>query len=1035
MAKKVSAWDRMMDSKEVDRRTDGLDTFRQLSDEEVNLANRTFSKKRLQEFIDLKLKCFDQLINETDKKHRGDQLKQIQELGESEMSLVRGVGPKSLFQELAEQANKAAKTAVAEEKEKEEKLAKQKVDKEKEKTEKKEPNDRKATEEEKSKQVEEHPQVMVRLVPPGMMLPAGMPGMRPGAMPSDIPGMVLNVTDHAMREGQVPGAMGGIPPEALIAMQQSRNAPSGAYMTGLYRTMPPMAFPHFPMMSPVAPEYRTCTLPHVGVMDQTAKKEEPLEAKHTKSKGFREPPISEIDQKLKLLVQLEAARNVLQNRPSGTESSTADEFRNRLRKINRLQMQVVDDIMGRQGDLTLFDFMPELQNPEQREEARTTRTKSEHLKARTTRTTRTEPAQLEARVTRTTRTEPELEARTTRTTRTTRPVPEQLEARTTRTPRTEPAQLQARTTRTTRATRPVPEQLEARTTRTSRIEPELPEREESDESDSSTESEEEEVETEPRFNESRRFVTLHVPEDSEADVKVVPAVQPRADSPHRVCTGTSRLCSSANKRPLHDDSWDDSKSVITTFDIITLINSDDSYPYYGPPRAPPADCAPYEFYNDSAPHYHDVPPLVQSAPQPVFYDPVPRAETSFAQTNCAAQSPQFFAQQGASPVEIDVLFRGNWTYEDNVDGVGGFSGDVYGANGSQLVATSKEPDLLSNNVVPVGRPEAAVQTEAAEKNQAASNVTTQPTQARPLQVAAAVQVSIPQLELQQGRQEQEQQEVATKQGSPNNDQLAKICRDSLLGIAASVDNILDSLNSLQADRPRRTRRYRDKDYDDDGTSDSESDSYSDYDNDPPRGRKGRSGSRSPERRRKSPESQKSSSVFSWLCGSVCNTKPSAKEGNQGDARLIKVANRIRELVQKVVYASNEVIEARKAIQQSGMLGQEGTQNVFAAEDKLWNLINLEGQLADGLSQYRLLDTSSNKEYCESLQQAEDKIRQLIEVETKLATEIGAWRQMTKQGAFSPSYTRTNERRRPDSAPGSPPAAVSISWRSGRRTAN
>lgn len=932
MAKKMTAWDRMMDTKEG--RTDGLDAFNKLSDEEVNLANKIFSKRRLQEFIDQKLQHFDQLIGETDKRQRGERVKKIQEIGESEMSLVKGVGPKSLFQELAEEASKAARMK-GEEKEKEEKLAKQKADQAKEK-------DHKAAEEEKRKQVEEYPQGMARMLPPQMvMLPPRMPGLRPGAMPIGMPGMVHNVADLAMHQGQAPGTMGGMPPEALSAMQQGHNLPFGAYMTGMYNTMPPMGFPHYPMIPHVPPEYKPCTLPHVVVTAQEAKKEGPVEAKETKSKSSREPGDSSIDQNLKLLAQLESARIVLQNRPLGSESSTADEFRNRLRKINRLQMKVVDDILGSKCDINLFDFMPELQ-PQK------------------------------------------------------------------------------------------PEKLEKK---------------KSEESSTESEEKEEEVEKEPRIKESKRFLTLYVPQDSEADVKVVPAPPSRADSPRRgnVCTGTSKLCS-ANKQPHPEDTRGRSKSVITTFDVIQMADPAVNYTYYGPSRAQP-DIPRYEqqaeFYTDGAPHYHNQPPLAQSAPQEVFYDTMPGRETplSFPQTNYAAQNPQYFAQQHHSPVEFDIVLRGNWSYPENV-GNGGFSGDIYGANASQLIADGNEPGLLPNIIIPGGRPEVAVQTEAALKKpvrqqgqQVDTTGTAQPAQARAMQVTAAVQVSATQLPPQQTPAQE-----ATKQGSLKDDRLAKVCQDGLLKIATSVDGILNSLHSLPSDRPQRTqqRRYRDEDYDDEDSSYSDSDSYSDYDDPPPRRQKGRNGSRSPERRRKKPENKKSSSIFSWLYESVCKTTPSSKEENRGDARLIQVANRIRELVQKVVYASNEVIEARKAIQQSGMLGQEGTQNVFTAEDKLWNLINLESQLADGLAQYRLLDTSSNKAYCDSLEQAEDKIRQLIEVETKLAGEIGAWRQMTKQGPLSSSYTRTMVNRRPDSdysipTSAAPSGVISASWNFGRRT--
>ncbi|KAH9369920.1 hypothetical protein HPB48_001797 [Haemaphysalis longicornis] len=69
----------------------------------------------------------------------------------------------------------------------------------------------------------------------------------------------------------------------------------------------------------------------------------------TKSQGFASAP--EIDKKLRLLAQLEAARCVLQNHPIESSASMAREIRKRLKKLNRLQMQVIDDVLGYNPDL------------------------------------------------------------------------------------------------------------------------------------------------------------------------------------------------------------------------------------------------------------------------------------------------------------------------------------------------------------------------------------------------------------------------------------------------------------------------------------------------------------------------------------------------------------------------------------------------------------------------------------------------------------------------------------------------------------
>ncbi|CAN7989080.1 unnamed protein product, partial [Ixodes hexagonus] len=74
----------------------------------------------------------------------------------------------------------------------------------------------------------------------------------------------------------------------------------------------------------------------------------------------KSPPEEDIDGKLKLLNQLESARGVLQKHPQGSSTSMADEIKRRLRKINRMQMQVIDDILGAKAEDSMFDIASEL---------------------------------------------------------------------------------------------------------------------------------------------------------------------------------------------------------------------------------------------------------------------------------------------------------------------------------------------------------------------------------------------------------------------------------------------------------------------------------------------------------------------------------------------------------------------------------------------------------------------------------------------------------------------------------------------------
>lgn len=72
------------------------------------------------------------------------------------------------------------------------------------------------------------------------------------------------------------------------------------------------------------------------------------------------PMLSDIDQKLKLLAQLEAARAVLHNHPTTSSTSSSDDVKTRLRRINRLQMRVIDEILGSKADLST-DLLSDLE--------------------------------------------------------------------------------------------------------------------------------------------------------------------------------------------------------------------------------------------------------------------------------------------------------------------------------------------------------------------------------------------------------------------------------------------------------------------------------------------------------------------------------------------------------------------------------------------------------------------------------------------------------------------------------------------------
>lgn len=896
MAKKVSEWDRMMGTTKDEERGLSFEHFRKLSDEEVDLARRTVSKNRLKEFIDLKIQYFDQLAGEATPKHRAEGLKKFRQVCESELELAKAVGPQHVFLEEAEAEAALAKKKRAEEDEKKEEEEKKKKKKEEEEKKSKEEEDKKAKEEEEkkkkkkeeeekaAKEAQNQRDVQAQAMY-GMqaMMPRMMPGMRPRGLP-------LAMTPEQMRAlmmasgGQAASTSRMFSPSGTQGMQDLMGTmPQGSHigsehkpltaeeMTALYDADGTMKFTKAPGQYP-------SRLPSKSSMADVRGTDKEKDSK-----------VSDIDQKLKLLTQLESARGVLQNHyPPDSSTSMADEVRNRLRKINRLQMKVIDEILGSKADLTseiVSDLRPEKHDREKVDDLTTDAKKGKKGKK--------EP----------------------------------------------------------------------------------------------------------------KKIIVELPDYSEADTHVVTASISRFDA-QGMCTGTTDLC------PLPEESrpevlWErppDRRSMGGP-------PGDD----YGPPPDMGQRCIHYErhidFFPDNAPHYHEeMPP---PPPEDVYYP-----QPAFSTPTYSVLQSQCFTPPPCLPLEFDIIAQGNFSFAPEAIDVGVeaedlFPEDLYDDDDDNeeapLPPPSSKPQMVSKTTIIVNRPEQGVETEIVQpaeqsqmQGQEASVQPPQPLQMAAIQTAAASEprpTPSPQIHV---------QTVEVKQSSSSDTRFAKSCEESLQRIANSVDDILNSLSSLSSEYAqgagRRQGRYDDDYYDDDASYD-EYDDYSESDDPPPRRQRRRS--KSSGRRRTSAGNKESPSLWGWLCRSVRTIREgSPSRANQNDSQIVQVANRIRELVQRVIQASNEVIMARKAIQQGGLQGQIAMQNVFEAENKLWQLINLEGQLANELAQYRTLDTTSDKAYFDSLIQAEDKIRRLIQVETQLANEIGAWRQMSQQMPQATSYTRT-----------------------------
>ncbi|KAH7961959.1 hypothetical protein HPB52_013742 [Rhipicephalus sanguineus] len=929
MAKKLAEWDRMMGSGKDEERAQSFDMFRKLSDEEVDLANRTISKKRLKEFIDLQIQYFDQLAGENNPKLRSEGLKKFQQVCENELALAKAVGPKEALLEESESNSALTKKRKEEDQAKKEDEDKKKKEEEEEKNRKEEEEKKKKEDEEKKKKEDEEKkkkedeearkhsdaQALYGMHATSGMMPRMMPGMQ-------VPGMPLTMTPEQMRAMMM--ASQAASTSRTFAMQQHFDTPTGMMTTGMHDVIGPVTEgSHFGKEhKPLTAEQSTALYNADSTLQFHQKpghfpsrlpsrplsKSSIADVRKEGTDKDTETPVCDIDKKLKLLSQLESARGVLQNHCSpGSSTSIVEEVKNRLRKINRLQMKVIDEILGSKADLTseiVSDLRPEKYEREKFDDVRK-------------------------------------------------------------------------------------------------------------EGGAAVDVKEKKGKKGKRSKEPKKIV-VELPEYSEPNTHLVTASISRFDA-QGVCTRTTDLCPGPQEsRP--EVIWERPRSETRAPDRMSMAGPPrDAIADYGPPPDIGPRCIHYEQHieliTDNVPHYHEdmLPPEEDTYyQQPAF----PAPTYSVLQSQCFTTPP-------CLPLEFDIIARGNLSFLREVSDVGVEAEEEEPDDEEDELSLDlpldpppSKPRMLSKTTIIVNRPEQGVQTEI-----------TQPPAAEPLQPTQPPQPAPPQPVPPQPVQKAPEpppppsprihvQALEVKQSSSSDKRFAKSCEESLQRIADSVDDILNSLSSLSSDYAQGALRQRQDRYDDDSYDDSydEYDDLSESDDPPPRRQRQRSRGR-----RRTSGCDDGPSLWGWLCRSVRAIREgSPSRVNQNDSHTMQVANRIRELVQRVIQASNEVIMARKAIQQGGLQGEIAMQNVFEAENKLWQLINLESQLANELAQYRTLDTTSDKAYFDSIIHAEDKIRRLIQVETQLANEIGAWRQLS-QMPQSTSYTRTTMYRVPGTA--------------------
>ncbi|KAH7938500.1 hypothetical protein HPB49_024729 [Dermacentor silvarum] len=119
---------------------------------------------------------------------------------------------------------------------------------------------------------------------------------------------------------------------------------------------------------------------------------------------------------------------------------------------------------------------------------------------------------------------------------------------------------------------------------------------------------------------------------------------------------------------------------------------------------------------------------------------------------------------------------------------------------------------------------------------------------------------------------------------------------------------------------------------------------------------------------------------------------------------INITSRIRDLTDQVMRESRRVGRARDRLQRRR---PAPLNRVYSAEDKLYNLMTLENQLANEIANYRNSGRVRDPEFLSTLAQTEDKLRRLISAENNVARDM---RRIKKESFKQETYKVISPRR-------------------------
>lgn len=927
MDRKVIVWDHMMDTEKEDDRRRGLDAFKRLSEDEMMLATRNLSKSKLKEFIDLKIHYFDQLANAKNDEKRVEGLRRFKRVGDDEFQLAKMVGPADKLEDIVKVRDEkdTVESHQEEQKKRYEKLRKQ----------------------------QQIPNVTVNMTDPNMT----------SQMLAKHQLMHVADLEKAATEN-VAQIVHGVPmqPQQEMIAQQQQQLLAQAMMPPPMPPMPPVP-PVPPLMPPPAgyypPMQQEAMMAMMAGQPAFGQYQQPLMMPNTQAAAV------DIENKLRLLSQLETTRQALQSQRVGSRSSMAEEIKENLRKLNNLKMKLIDEILGDKpaaldgfpgfrhermsrgpagGDKSTRDrkIIVEFVGPGHEADATIMKADAGEKKQKAER--RFSGSSVSQSFIDTVPT-PACPAHTCPAYR--------------RYNEYDYAGYGATS---------VPSGQLYGFPQTAYSQPQMP------------------YTQQQVVYDQQAYASSPLP-PSPAELPSPEVIWERPET--KTYADKSTLIDPPEAlKYIEAGVTSDTQEVVK--EVYKRYTSEE--PYEPPPAPPPSPLSPSPMAGVAPPGYQFL--------QPNYVPVVPLAmfEQGFPYMEPRAR-PQHEIGISATPLEDDseatsIAPKPKSKIISKTTIVVNRGGDETGAQPVSIPLALPLPQTVKTVVCPA---------------LTAAPITPEPLAPQAPQAAPAAQ-----------------------------DDGRKALHASMERLAQSLDEMFDSLTSPTRTRSRTRRRSRTK-----SSVDDEGDYYDDYEDSRTTGRygMGRYRRRSPRRSRRPKTAYRSSweddeedegediddredttyrsrgrrsgdsrsrarsktrsdqdelpSLWGWLCRSLCNLTDIPDDRrtrtDPRDVRVLQMGTRIRTLIQNVIRASREVIEARRAIQQSGLSSENYVNNIFAAESKLWELIDLEAQLANELAWYRQSDFATDDQYFQGLAQAEDKIRRLIGVETQLAREIGNWR--------------------------------------------